>query len=346
MLKEQVQAYLISFPHKSLWRIIGLAIFTFTCSSCISGENRKPIQVVCDSIIAQSEISNNVRLFDTISFQDNVTLNILLKQDTPLTYNTYQWNIVDQTTLQIKEQNLKYPFVCDCELKVIDESPDGNWQIVDAQGVDENNERYHQRWLISQNHQYEIGSNSQNWIWSTDGSYFSYMIPGHSYSGSLSLLNLETLDFVWISYEDIEEFGDIPDGFLKPVAFNYNITFSPVDNTYWYRAWFPEDQNRINIYDPINHKGRVEHIKSIRSAIWNQAHNQLMFVKSDREYITITSEDESISAKIPYELYLEIDGFGLESELTHTNFQVSPDGDFVVFPQKTQMYALGCKNEP
>jgi len=202
----------------------------------------------------------------------------------------------------------------------------------------------HTRWLISQNEQYQL-YDARDWSWSIDRLYFSYIWASDSPVGRLDLINLTDLESVWSSTTMIEDLGDIPDGFLKPWPISHNITFSPTDKTYWYRAWLPEDQNKIYVYDPIAHSGRIEHIENVRSVIWSNALNQLLFVTSDDEYITIISEDESVSAKIPYELYLEIDGEGLESELTHTNFQVSPEGNYVVFPKNKQMYALECHDE-
>ncbi len=353
MLKEQAQAYLTLLCPKKPWRIIALLLYSTMVSACVFGENRRSFQVLCDSIIAQPkivELAPDYWSLNKLSFQDDSTINLLLQQgpkDSSFStiFNTYRWDIKGDSITNTGERSIKFPLPCDCEAKVVDESPDNNWQIVDTKIIGEDGSPRYPRWLISQNSQYEIGSNAQNWSWSTDGSYFSYMIPGHSYAGSLVLRNLDLFDLVWESYEDFDKFDDIPKEFLKPIAFNYNITFSPTDKTYWYRAWFPEDQNKIYVYNPISREGRIEHIENIRSAIWSDSLNQLLFVKSDDEYITITTEDRSISARIPYELYLEIDGEGWESELTHTNFQVSPEGNYVVFPKNAQIYVLGCSNE-
>lgn len=352
MLREQAQALLISLSHKRLWVINALVLFIIMGSSCVFEYNRKSFQVACDSIVTQpkiTEFASDAWSLYKIEYQDDATVNVLLQQG-PIDsgfltiFNTYQWNLKDFSIISNGEHVVKFPLPCECEGKVVDESPDGKWQVVDTKIINEDGSPRYLRWLVSQNDQYNLG-NATNWSWSTDGLYFSFMVPGHSYSGSLNLLNLQSLELVWGSYEGIDEYGDIPEGFLKPIAFNYNITFSPTDKTYWYRAWFPEDENKIYVYDPIARTGRIEHIENIRSAIWSNALNQLLFVKSDDESITITSEDGLVSAKIPYELYLEIDGEGLESELTHTNFQVSPQGNYVVFPKNGQMYALGCSEE-
>jgi hypothetical protein len=261
-----------------------------------------------------------------------------------LVYNTFQWNLLNQSIAKIENQDTRFPLPCNCEAKVIDESPDGNWQIIETQIIEEGGKSSYARWLISQNKQYKL-QDARDWSWSTDGSYFSYTWATDGPIGILNILGLEKPELVWSSANSAQETGNIPEGFLIPWPLSHNITFSPTDKTYWYRAWFPEDQNKIYVYDPIAREGRIEHIENIRSAIWSDALNQLLFVKSDDEYITITSENGLVSANIPYELYLEIDGEGLESELTHTNFQVSPQGSYVVFPKNGQMYALGCNEE-
>ncbi len=322
-------------------------------SSC--AEKINSFQVICDSIIAQPEITEftpDATGIYRVTFSEDSIANLLLEQgpldsDFSRRFNTYRWNLQDGSATNLGERTIKYRLPCDCEAKVVDESSDGNWQIIDTKMIVDDGRLQLGRWLINQNNQYSLGNTHVgNWFWSSDGMYFSYIIvPESGPIGTQVLINLETMEPVWISLEEIERFFDNSDIFLEPWPLSHNITFSLNDKTYWYRAWFAEDQNKIYVYDPINQEGRIEHIENIRSVIWNDALNQLLFIKSTDEYISITSKDETISAKIPYDLYLEIDGEGLESELTHTNFQLSPEGRYVVFPKKGQLYALGCNNE-
>lgn len=347
MPQEQAQVCLTLLSRKKALQISIFVLVTVIISACGSLENNKSFHVVCDSIVVESEIASSVQFFDNMSFSDDVTLNIFLKQDDSdflLTYNTYQWNLTDQTTINIEPNDVKFQLPCDCKAKLVDESPDGSWQVVDIELIEEDGRLRHTRWLISQNSKYEL-YDAKNWFWSTDGLYFSFIWATDSPIGRIDLISLTNLESVWSPTPSLEDMGDIPNRFLNPWPISHNITFSPTDKTYWYRGWSAEDQNKIYVYDPIAHEGRIEQIKNIRSAIWNTALEQLMFVKSDDEYITIISKDGLFSAKIPYDLYLEIDGEGWESELTHTNFQVSPEGDYVVFPKHGQLYALECNDE-
>lgn len=347
MSKEQVQVYRTLLPRKINLTLLVIFNLCLLISSCNNNGINNPINVICNSVYTHSEITSNLRYFDKIVFQDDMHLTVLLKQVDPefgITYNSYDWNIHSESAVMLNNRVAKFPLDCDCAAKVIDESPDGNWQVIETITINESGEYHNQLWLVSKDKKYEL-FDARNWAWSSDEKYFSYTWATDGPIGILNLLDLESLDLAWSSSNNIEETNNFPIGFLEPWPLSYNITFSPEDTAYWYRDWFPRSQNKIYVYDPIEQWGKIEQFENIRSVIWSDWHEQLMFVESDDNYITISSEDEMVSAKIPNDLYLEIDGKGLESELTHTNFQVSPKGSFVVFPKNSSIYVLECQDE-
>ena len=328
-----------------------LLLYPAVLLSCSSEKDDSSFQVSCNSIVAQDEIEDDpqiVRYIYDLSFFDDLTIKILLKESGRYSgistqYNIYHWGIDEQLFTSHGRRSIKFPLPCDCEAIVIDESPDEEWQYIRATITKEDGDASYGFWLISQNEHVQI-FNARDWEWSSDSSTFSYMVPGHSYGGFLELIDLNTLDVAWNSYEGSAEIGDVPVDFLEPTAYEYSIAFSPLNKTYWYRTWLPEDQDKIYVYDPINKTGKIEYIENIRSAIWSDSLNQLLFVKSDDNYITIFSEDEKISAKIPYELYLDIVGEDFESVLTFIQFQISSNGRYVIIPKGNRFSVLACDN--
>lgn len=172
MMKEQAQAYLILLRRRQYWTAV--FIFCLIITACTTENDKSSYRLICDSIVTHSEIAPNVRYFDKISFQDDTSVHVLLKQVDPelgIMVNSYMWDIQNQSTDKVDAPPLKFPIGCDCEEKVIDESPDGKWQIVATKVTEADGKTRNQQWLSSQDKQFEL-FDARNWAWSSDGFFF------------------------------------------------------------------------------------------------------------------------------------------------------------------------------
>ena len=342
MLKK-IAPVLTSLPHlkkQILCCLIGLIV---VLGACVQQESSETIQVSCDTLSAQIENNPDIGRLDIDTIQSDAILvhatNISTKFNQ--TIDTYSWDLQSNELQQLVEPERRYPLPCDCEAKVIDESPDGKWQIIDTRVALSEGKYRTPRWLIGADGYLEL-RDGIDWVWSDDGLYFSYIWATQGPIGKLELISLDNLETIWQSSTEFEVLGDVPNDFLIPWPLSHHIVFSPVSKLYYYRTWFESDNNTLYVYDPIEKKGWVDHVENIKTVTWNQAFGQLFYVLSDGETLTVRAEDGSISATLPYSLFLEVLGAIPDAELTHTSFYLSPDLSHLIVDSHGGLIGFGC----
>ncbi|MCB8947665.1 MAG: hypothetical protein H6653_06580 [Ardenticatenaceae bacterium] len=106
------------------------------------------------------------------------------------TIDTYSWDLQSNELQKLVEPERRYPLPCDCEAKVIDESPDGKWQIIDTRVALSEGKYRTPRWLIGADGYLEL-RDGIDWVWSDDGLYFSYIWATQGPIGKLELISLD-----------------------------------------------------------------------------------------------------------------------------------------------------------
>ena len=240
----------------------------------------------------------DIRLMTALDFADDDTIYVE-GWDSSTDFQTGTLSLTDES-VEIHDRTwipISAPCTDDCSFSVLDQSPNGKWQLLLAKLSPD---RANGLWLVGENYQahlVEFIPVWSRWQWSEDGSVMWLEYSEREFGAPSVVIQLEPEPVIY--HSDLSQ-----DNPLQTTW--YYVAFSPRDNT----AWSVRDpeyfdalslDHRLYLFDfdhVISPQPAVETVENLVKVEWNQATYSTILILSYEDRIELVDRENDLTVRL------------------------------------------------